>query len=34
MTQDRVQNHVIFATTILLLLFVGLALFVASIVRA
>jgi hypothetical protein len=34
MTQDRVQHHVIFASTILLLLFVGLALFVASIVRA
>jgi hypothetical protein len=34
MTQDKVQHHVIFASTILLLLFVGLALFVASIVRA
>ena len=34
MTQDKIQQHVMFASTILLLLFVGLALFVASIVRA
>jgi len=34
MTQDRTQHHVIFASTILLVLFVGLTLFVVSIVRA
>jgi hypothetical protein len=32
--QDKSQHHVIFASTILLLLFVGLTLFVVSIVRA
>jgi cytochrome c6 len=34
MTQDQAERHVMFASTILLLLFVGLTLFVASIVRA
>jgi cytochrome c6 len=34
MTQNRAEHHVIFASTILLLLFVGLTLFVAAIVRA
>jgi len=34
MTQDKAEHHVIFASTILLLLFVGLALFVASTARA
>src|SRR6202521_3269848 len=34
MTQDKTERHVMFASSILLLLFVGLALFVASIVRA
>jgi cytochrome c6 len=34
MTQDKAERHVMFASTILLLLFVGLTLFVASIVRA
>ncbi len=34
MTQDKAEHHVIFASTILLLLFLGLSLFVASIVRA
>jgi mono/diheme cytochrome c family protein len=34
MTQDKAENHVIFGSTILLLLFVGLTLFVASIARA
>jgi mono/diheme cytochrome c family protein len=33
-TQDKTQHHVIFASTILLLLFVGLTLSVVSIVRA
>jgi cytochrome c6 len=33
-TQDKTQQHVIFASAILLVLFVGLTLFVASIVRA
>jgi mono/diheme cytochrome c family protein len=33
MTQDKAERHVMFASTILLLLFVGLTLFVASIVR-
>ncbi len=34
MTQDKTQHHVMFASTILLVLFVGLTLFVVSIVRA
>jgi cytochrome c6 len=34
MTQDKIQHHVIFASTILLVLFAGLTLFVVSIVRA
>jgi cytochrome c6 len=34
MTKDRAENHVIFGSTILLLLFIGLTLFVASIARA
>lgn len=34
MTQDKSEQHVLFASTALLLLFVILALFVASIVRA
>jgi hypothetical protein len=34
MTQDKIQRHVIFASTILLMLFVGLTLFVVSIVEA
>jgi mono/diheme cytochrome c family protein len=34
MTQDKAENHVIFGSTILLLLFVGLTLFIASIARA
>ena len=34
MTQDKIERHVMLATTILLLLFVGLTLFVVSIVRA
>jgi cytochrome c6 len=34
MTQDKAQGHLIFGSTILLMLFVGLALFVVSIVRA
>ena len=34
MTQDKIQQHVIFASTILLVLFAGLTLFVVSIVRA
>ena len=34
MTQDRTADHVMFASTILLVLFAGLTLFVASIVRA
>ncbi len=34
MTQDKIQRHVISASTILLLLFVSLTLFVVSIVRA
>jgi cytochrome c6 len=34
MTQDKIQHHVIFASTILLVLFVGLTLFVVSIVQA
>jgi len=34
MTKDRTEHHVIFASTILLVLFLGLTLFVASIVRA
>jgi cytochrome c6 len=34
MTQDKAERHVMFASTILLLLFVGLTLFVASIARA
>jgi mono/diheme cytochrome c family protein len=34
MTRDRTEHHVIFASTILLALFLGLTLFVASIVRA
>jgi cytochrome c6 len=34
MTQDKAEHHVIFASTILLLLFVGLTLIVASIARA
>ena len=34
MTQDKPERHVMFASTILLVLFVGLTLFVVSIVRA
>jgi cytochrome c6 len=34
MTQDEIERHVMFACTILLVLFVGLTLFVVSIVRA
>jgi cytochrome c6 len=34
MTQDKAEHHVIVASTLLLLLFVGLTLFVASIARA
>jgi cytochrome c6 len=34
MTQDKTERHVMFASTILLVLFVGLALFVVSIVQA
>jgi cytochrome c6 len=34
MTQDKTEHHVIFASTILLVLFVGLALFVVSIAQA
>jgi cytochrome c6 len=34
MTQNKIQQHVMFASTILLVLFVGLTLFVVSIVRA
>ena len=34
MTQDKIEHHVMFASTILLVLFVGLTLFVVSIVRA
>jgi cytochrome c6 len=34
MTQDKTENHVMFASTILLVLFVGLGLFVVSIARA
>jgi cytochrome c6 len=34
MTQDKTENHVMFASTILLVLFAGLALFVIPIVRA
>jgi len=34
MTQNKAQHHLIFGSTILLMLFVGLALFVVSIVRA
>jgi cytochrome c6 len=34
MTQDKTQYHLMFASTILLVLFVGLAFFVVSIVRA
>jgi len=34
MTQNKAQHHLIFGSTILLMLFVGLALFVISIVRA
>ena len=34
MTQDKPERHVMFASTILRVLFVGLALFVVSIVRA
>jgi mono/diheme cytochrome c family protein len=34
MTQDKTEHHVIFAPTILLVLFVGLTLFAVSIVRA
>ena len=34
MTQDKIQQHVMFASTILLVLFAGLTLFVVSIVRA
>jgi mono/diheme cytochrome c family protein len=34
MTQDRIQQHVILASAILLLLFVGLSFFTVSIVRA
>jgi mono/diheme cytochrome c family protein len=34
MTQDKTKPHVIFASTVLLLIFVGLTFFVVSIVRA
>src|SRR5260370_5098575 len=34
MTQDKSEHHVMFASTVLLVLFVGLTLFVVSIVRA
>jgi cytochrome c6 len=34
MTKDKTEHHVMFASTILLVLFVGLTLFVVSIVRA
>jgi cytochrome c6 len=34
MTQDKIQRHLIFASTILLLLFVSLTLFVVSVVQA
>ena len=34
MTQDKIEHHVMFASTILLVLFFGLTLFVLSIVRA
>jgi mono/diheme cytochrome c family protein len=34
MTQDKTEHHVMFASTILLVLFTGLTLFVVSIVRA
>lgn len=34
MTQDKTERHVMFASTILLLLFVGLTFFVVSIVQA
>jgi cytochrome c6 len=34
MTKDKAENHAIFGSTILLLLFIGLTLFVASIARA
>ncbi len=34
MIQDKTEHHVMFASTILLVLFVGLTLFVVSIVRA
>jgi mono/diheme cytochrome c family protein len=34
MTQDKTEHHVMFASAILLVLFVGLTLFVVSIVRA
>ncbi|SRR5258708_35843776 len=34
MTRNKAQHHLIFGSTILLMLFVGLALFVVSIVRA
>jgi mono/diheme cytochrome c family protein len=34
MTQDKTERHVMFASAILLVLFVGLTLFVSSIVRA
>ncbi|HSY98464.1 MAG TPA: cytochrome c [Terriglobales bacterium] len=34
MTQDKTQHHLMFASTILLVLFFGLTLFVVSIVRA
>ena len=34
MTQDKTERHVMFASTILLVLFVGLMLFVVSIVQA
>jgi cytochrome c6 len=34
MTQDKTEHHVMFASTILLVLFAGLTLFVVSIVRA
>ena len=34
MTQDKTERHAMFASTILLVLFVGLTLFVVSIVRA
>jgi cytochrome c6 len=34
MTQEKAEHHVIFASTILMLLFVGLMFFVASIARA